>query len=451
MLTSFNFRLLQSGIAVLFLVAQACKPANQIGKSASALLLNDSTFINAHTGISIYDPQENRYLYNFQAEKYFVPASNTKIVTLYMGMKTLGDRLPGLRYRVTADTIYLQPTGDPAFLHPDFKDQPVFDFLKQTTLPLAIDASNWKSKPLGEGWSWDDYNDDYAPERSAMPVYGNLIKWIQVKDSSSSPNPSSTGDNVFIYSEPEVNWKVNFTNDNDQKTFSVRRAISENEYTIHQGQEPHREIEVPFVTNGVQSALELLKDTLHKSIVPTKQTNNDGYTLIAGIHSDSLYRKMMARSDNFFAEQILLMSANERWRVLDEHRTIEDALHGELKGFPQQPNWVDGSGLSHYNLFTPFDMVWILDKMQKEFGMNRVKSLFATGGSGTLRNYFRQDSGYVYAKTGTLAGVVALSGYMYTRKNKLLIFSVLVNNHQSPGGLIRRKVETFLRKIRDEY
>ena len=96
-------------------------------------------------------------------------------------------------------------------------------------------------------------------------------------------------------------------------------------------------------------------------------------------------------------------------------------------------------------------MVWILDRMQKEFGMNRVKSLFATGGTGTLRNYFRQDSGYVYAKTGTLAGVVALSGYMYTRKNRLLIFSVLVNNHQSPGGLIRRKVETFLRKIRDEY
>ena len=440
-----------AGIAVLLFTVQACNPAHKIGKSASALLLNDSTFVNAHTGISIFDPQQNQYLYNYQAEKYFVPASNTKIVTLYMGMKTLGDHQPGLRYRVAADTIYLQPTGDPSFLHPDFKDQPVFDFLKQTTLPLAIDASNWKSEPLGAGWSWDDYNDDYAPERSALPIYANLIKWIQVKDATSPPSPGSTSDNTFIYSEPEVNWKVNFSNDNEKKTFAVKRAVSENEYTIRQGQEPFRAIEVPFVTHGVLSALELLKDTLHKTIVPTRQTANNGYTLIASIRSDSLYRKMMGRSDNFFAEQILLMSANERWRVLDEQKTIDSALHGELKGFPQPPNWVDGSGLSHYNLFTPFDMVWILDRMQKEFGMNRVKSLFATGGTGTLRNYFRQDSGYVYAKTGTLAGVVALSGYMYTRKNRLLIFSVLVNNHQSPGGLIRRKVETFLRKIRDEY
>ena len=52
----------------------------------------------------------------------------------------------------------------------------------------------------------------------------------------------------------------------------------------------------------------------------------NGSTLIASIPSDSLYRKMMGRSDNFFAEQILLMSANERWRVLNEHKSIDSAL-----------------------------------------------------------------------------------------------------------------------------
>ena len=44
--------------------------------------------------------------------------------------------------------------------------------------------------------------------------------------------------------------------------------------------------------------------------------------------------------------------------------------------------------LSRYNLFTPQDLVSILNKMKNEFGMERVKGLFPTGGQGTLANYY---------------------------------------------------------------
>ena len=83
--------------------------------------------------------------------------------------------------------------------------------------------------------------------------------------------------------------------------------------------------------------------------------------------------------------------------------------------------------------------------------MKRIKSIFATGGTGTIRNYYKKDSGYIFAKTGTLAGVIALSGYLITSKNRMLVFSVLVNNHQGGTTPVRKKVEEFIEYIRAQY
>ena len=103
----------------------------QITKTASKTVLADSALKQAHIGISIFDPSTNRYLYNYNGSRYFVPASNTKIVTCYAAMKYLGDSIAGIRYIETPDAIVLVPTGDPGFLHPDYKQQPVVDFLKR--------------------------------------------------------------------------------------------------------------------------------------------------------------------------------------------------------------------------------------------------------------------------------------------------------------------------------
>ena len=93
----------------------------------------------------------------------------------------------------------------------------------------------------------------------------------------------------------------------------------------------------------------------------------------------------------------------------------------------------------------------ILNKMKKEFPLERIKIVFPTAGEGTLSSYPKADSGYIFAKTGTLSGVVALSGFLYTRKNRLLIFSVLVNNHRTSATEVRRKIQRFLSYIRNTY
>ena len=108
--------------------------------------------------------------------------------------------------------MFFIPTGDPTLLHPDFKKQPVIEFLQQTKKKIYvtdIPETRWKIEPLGLGWSWNDYNESYMAERNAMPVYGNLIKWVQEKNDDNNP--------VLIYSVPEVNWTVNFNTDTKAK------------------------------------------------------------------------------------------------------------------------------------------------------------------------------------------------------------------------------------------
>src|SRR6185436_15278747 len=114
------------------------------------------------------------------------------------------------------------------------------------------------------------------------------------------------------------------------------------------------------------------------------------------IHSqptDSLLKPMMHRSDNFFAEQSLLMVSNERLGVMNDAKIIDTLLKTDFKDLPQKPRWVDGSGLSRYNLFSPQDFVVILNKMKNEFGMERLKTILPTGGTGTISDYYKADSG----------------------------------------------------------
>lgn len=426
----------------------SCSASRNIQQFANKNLVTDSVLMDAHIGIAIVDAETNKPVYLHNSNKYFVPASNTKIISLYAGLKYLKDSLPGIRYEQRADSIILLPTGDPTFLHPDFPKQPVFDFLKKQSKPLAISTANWKTEAYGEGWMWDDYSSGYMAERSPLPVYGNVIRWIQIRDSGSIS--ALARQEAFIYSEPDISWKVNFSSDTGALTFSANRLQTSNTFFITQGKEPNATREVPFITDGLTTGLALLKDSLLKPI-DTTSTLVNAKGIIRSQPVDSLFKLMMYRSDNFFAEQTLMMVSGERYGTIDEKKLIADLLKNDLKEFPQTPVWADGSGLSHYNLFTPEDYVWILNKLKNEYGIERLKKIFPTGGTGTLLNYYKNDSTFIYAKTGTLSAVVALSGYLYGKSGKLMLFSVLVNNHTQPAWKIRRKVEAFLEELRNRH
>jgi len=147
-------------------------------------LLDNPALRSAHVGVLVYDDSLKKDIAAFQEEKYFVPASNTKLFSLYAGMKYLGDSLVGIRYEENDTALFVFPSGDPSLLHPDYLEQPVVDFLKKTQKKIYIVDSAWQEEPNGRGWGWDEYNDDYSVERSLLPVYGNFIRWTQQKETT---------------------------------------------------------------------------------------------------------------------------------------------------------------------------------------------------------------------------------------------------------------------------
>ena len=163
------------------LLLASCSISKEISKPASKLFSNPS-LQNAHVGISIYDPATGKYWYNHDADKYFVPASNTKLFSLYAGMKILGDSLPGLKVFETSEKLNLIGSGDPTLLHPEFKQQPVIDFLIRSNKQLWGTSLPFNTTAYGRGWHWDDYNESYMNERSQLPVFGNNIVFFGTKN-----------------------------------------------------------------------------------------------------------------------------------------------------------------------------------------------------------------------------------------------------------------------------
>jgi len=440
---------MKNSCSIFFLLAallSACSTSKKIVGRAAATLTGDSTLLHAHVGIAIYDAGSNRYLFKKDAEKFFVPASNTKIPTCYAAMKFLGDSLPGLYCKnIDEQTILLKPSADPGFLHPDFSWQPVKSFFQSHLGKqfLFYWEPVWKTDGLGSGWSWSDFMEPYMAERSPFPIYGNLVKI----------RSSINGGNIAFESYP---GPVHVWGDIKNRNLRLERKLGTNDFFAAPSSRPFDSVRMTltnlyrFEEFKPRLAAALSMDE-NQFALTTDTLPGVEWKTIYSQPTDSLLSRMMHRSDNFFAEQTLLMISSKILGVMNEGRLIDSLQSSLLSGLPQQPRWVDGSGLSRYNLFTPADLVQILNRMQNEFGMDRIKAIFPTGNEGTLQQYYTNASGAIYAKTGTLSGVVALSGFLYTKHNRLLQFSVLVNNHNGSASAVRRAVEKFIERVRDQY
>lgn len=158
-------------------------------------------------------------------------------------------------------------------------------------------------------------------------------------------------------------------------------------------------------------------------------------------------------SDNFLAEQLLVLASSTVSDTLDADPIRKSILKNQLQFLKQQPKWYDGSGLSNYNLFTPLSLVQVLEKLYTEIPRERLFNFFPIGGkSGTLKNWFGSDKApYIYAKTGTLNSAYCLSGYLLTNSGEVLIFSFMNNNYVTSSNVVKPEMQKILEYLRDHY
>lgn len=421
-------------LTLLAFVGISCTTSQKLSnkKPYATLIDTSQVFAQNFTGMAIYDADQKKTLFERNADRYFTPASNTKLFTYYASIKTLGDSIPALRYTIKGDSLIFWGTGDPTFFHHDLKNTKAFEFLKsyKDIKFLYFSDGNFTGSAMGEGWAWDDYNDYYSAEISPLPMYGNVVR-VNIDKGEFTVKPSIFQNSFYKKDEGNTISRIQ----TDNVFLLPKPMLQKNNYTQ----------DIPFKTFA-GLAQQLLIDTLRRNVtllhIPVAKDARTVYSM----PSEDVYRLMMQESDNMLAEHLLLLCGATLKDSLNSSFIIKSITEKYLQDLPDSPKWIDGSGLSRYNLFTPRSIVKLLEKIKAEVPQQKLFSILPVGGqSGTLKNgYKNTDKPFIFAKTGSLGGVYNLSGYLLTKKGKTLIVSFMNNNFNQSTTKVRKEVEKIL-------
>ena len=393
------------------------------------IAFTESSLAQRASGVMIKDLSTGKVLFEKNADQYFMPASNMKLLTFLQANRMLGSQIPSFKYRETKDTLFFWGTGDISNLHPALKNTALRDFLAASSKVLVFGSPLKPIPVMGSGWAWDDYNDYYSAEISDLPLYANLVnfsakakRWKIMPDAFEAVAKTGT-------------------------TLEVRRNRLKNEFELPVlKSENYGAQNVPFLTSPDMTAF-LLADTLHKSVETMPLAVHPDARIFYAGKMDSLYLPMLHDSDNAVAEQLLVMIAAEKgW---DPAQVIENLKKEPGNEFLSDIRWVDGSGLSRYNLIRPKDFIRILELLAKEVAPDRLHALLPEAGkTGTMRNVQDLNEGIrIWAKSGSFGNTYDLSGYYLTKDGKTLAFSVLSNLGNASVRDIKKSVVEFLRAI----
>jgi len=428
----------------IFLFINSAADAGKIRKRKIRKLFKHSLIVNDHfTGFALYDMDAKKMIYELNSDKYFTPASNTKLFTFYTCLKILGDSIPALKYIIRNDSLIFWATGDPAFLHTDLKGVKGYDLLKNSDKKLFFSTGQYQNDFFGNGWAWNDYNDDYQAEITELPMENNAAFLSADKDGALQITPTY----LSQYLKCDSNYKPS--------SYKVQREFLNNTFIYPAMNIPadyHQE--VPWKTS-IALTLALLQDTLKKEVTEVHLPLPDSVKIIYDANADTVYKHMLQPSDNFIAEQLLLVCSSVKFKMMNADSVIAYSKAHFLNDLPDEPEWVDGSGLSRYNLFTPRSIVKLLCKISDEMKNDSLlHSLMPIGGvAGTIRRAYKTDNGqpFVWAKTGSLSNNHNQSGYLVTRKGKRLAFSFMNNNFTRPTREIRDEMVRIITYIHDNY
>jgi len=392
-----------------------------------------ASFFNNHlTGFVLQDMDQEIVLYEKNSHLNFIPASTTKLFTLFSAITILNDSTQTLRYVTQGDSIKIWGSGDPTWKYKKFQDPGIQKLIQPYSYIIYSDA-NMDAPAFGYGWQWDDYYFDYSAERSPLPISGNLL---EVKKEGTKP--------------------VVFPKRFQDSVYQTTRSIRELERDFHQNRffyNPNnfRGIErfIPLLTSPELFVL-LASEATGKKWSYQKEVLPENHLVFRGSLLLPILKEMMLESDNFLAEQLMLMVSDRLFQRLDTERAIEFMLKTYLNDLPDQPKWVDGSGLSRHNLFTPRTMVTLFEKLYRMVPDQQLFELLPTGGvSGTIKNSYQAAEPYIFAKTGTMSNNHSLVGLIKTKSGKTYSFAFMNSNYLNKASEVRREMEKVLLMLRD--
>jgi serine-type D-Ala-D-Ala carboxypeptidase/endopeptidase (penicillin-binding protein 4) len=398
--------------------------------------LGTGTFFDNHlTGFALYDLDQQSPVYEKNSQMYFIPASTTKLLTFFASLITLGDSTTMLRYVPNGKEVTIWGTGEPSWKYHALPQQPKLkEFFDQYDRVIYSDH-NWKDQAFGFGWQWDDYYFSYSAEKSPLPIYGNLAKVINRNN------------------KPEISptlFRQNLTT-SDREVRNVQRDLHANQFFYNPRTYNGMNTYVPFLTSQ-QTFVQLASAELNKMVLPSKEKLPKEHKTLKGIRTEALYKEMLLESDNFIAEHLLLMVSDALFQELNSEKAIDYVKKSYLFDLPDEPLWVDGSGLSRHNLMTPRSLVVLMDKIYRVMPDELLFNYLPKGGvSGTLKNNYQAPKPYVFGKTGTISNNHCLVGFVRTKNDKLYAFAFMNNNYPYKASKVRSEMEKVMVFIRDNF
>lgn len=407
-------------------------------------------------GIVVRGLNATNQLYNRDGDRLLIPASNVKLITTAVALRHLGGamRLRTSVYRLpsignTANLLVVG-RGDPSLT--TIQLQAIAQQLKQRGErqigQISFDDGYFRGEQTNSDWEWGDLSTDYAPAINGLMLGQNAL--------ALNISPQQVGMPLnYTWTDPSLtSWQVDnqtitTTDDRDNSVKAIAvfgKPVLRLTGKLAKTAQPIK-LDLP-VLNPAASFSGAFRRSLALAGINVSSTrlvlgqNPINLPEIAAINSPpigELINETNQQSNNVYAE-ILLRSIG---RTHPQHYTSteETSMLGialvkqrltELGVDPQAYYLRDGSGLSRHNLVAPSAFVQILSAMAKlPEGQLYRDSLPVAGMSGSLKNRLKGTiaQGIVRAKTGSMSGVVSLSGYINPPKYSPLVFSIILNQH----------------------
>ena len=461
-------------------------PAGSLHTAIEARLASPA-LAGAAVAIHIESLDDHRVIYSHAADARMMPASVLKLVTAAVAADRLGwthsfdTRLeaagPIVDGVLRGDLIVIG-SGDPTIDAQDLRTAPLFDEWADALRAAGItrvdgrligDDSAFADERLGAGWAWDYLTAAYAAPSGALSYNGNLVA-VQIAPAADVGAPALVTlqppghglalHNVVVTAAPGTT-----------PTIAIERWPGSHTLTVR-GQVPHGSAPQVRATT-VANPTDFFVDGLRLALAARGIRVRDGAVDIDDLTSpptpgprreiarrssvplSSLVAQMLKTSQNFYAEMLIKaigrtaadsggVGSTERGRQLIR-QTLErwgigtDALV-----------MYDVSGLSRYDYVSARLLTDVLKTMWQD---DRYRGSFAAalpvaGHDGTLGARMTDTlRRRVQAKTGTIANVRSLAGYMETAAGERLVFAMLANHFVAPNADVDRIMEGILGEV----